>query len=232
MDVDATCCMRPGGLALTKIALSRCSFPFGARILDVGCGSAATVEYLIGQQFRALGVDPSYTNLRQGYGRNASLPLISAAGEDLPFSDCTLDGVFFECVLSIIRDTEKVLSECRRILKDEGRLVLSDLYLTHPGQTNAISSLPSNCCLAHAMTKEELLGKLNAHGFKLALWEDHSPALKAFVAQLVFSYGSVEKFFCRVAQDNGDFVNSQEIKEAITRIKPGYYLLIAQKAVC
>jgi hypothetical protein len=54
--------------------------------------------------------------------------------------------------------------------------------------------------------------------------------LKAFVAQLVFFYGSVEKFFCRVAQDNGDFVNPQEIREAITRIKPGYYLLIAQKA--
>jgi arsenite methyltransferase len=230
VGVDASCCMRPGGLALTKIALSRCSFPPGARVLDVGCGTAATVEYLISHQFKALGIDPSPEILRRGLERNASLSLMSAVGEDLPFADSTWDGVVFECVLSITADAERVLGECRRILKNTGRLVLSDLYLTNPGEVNAVHSLPSNCCLARTMTRDELLGKLNAHGFQLTFWEDHSPALKAFVAQLIFSYGSAERFWWRVAGDNGDPANLQEIKEAVARVKLGYFLLIAQKS--
>jgi arsenite methyltransferase len=229
-DLGASGFMRPGGLALTKIALSKCSFLPGARVLDVGCGAAGTVEYLIGHHFNALGVDPSPMILRQGLERNASLPLMSAVGEDLPFADSAWDGVFFECILSITRDPERVLGECRRILKNNGRLVLSDLYLTNPSEVNAVRSLPSNCCLAHAMTRDELLGKLNAHDFQLTFWEDHSPALKAFIAQLIFSYGSAERFWWRAAQDNGDPANLQKIKEAITRVKPGYFLLIAQKS--
>jgi arsenite methyltransferase len=228
-DLGVSGVMRPGGLALTKIALSKCCFPPGARVLDVGCGAAATVEYLIGHHFNALGADPSPMVLRQGLERNASLPLMSAVGEDLPFADSTCDGIFAECVLSITRDAERVLGECRRILKNGGRLVLSDLYATNPSEVNAVRSLPLSCCLAHAMTRDELLGKLNAHDFQLTFWEDHSPALKAFVAQLIFTYGSAEQFWCRVAQDNGDPANLQKIKEAIAQVKPGYFLLIAQK---
>ncbi|HQN18296.1 MAG TPA: methyltransferase domain-containing protein, partial [Syntrophobacteraceae bacterium] len=98
-------CMRPGGTSLTETALSRCSFPAGARLLDVGCGCAGTVECLLGHRFNAFGIDPSLTALRQGLERNDSLPLISAVGENLPFADGAWDGVFLECVLSIIRDS-------------------------------------------------------------------------------------------------------------------------------
>ena len=230
-DLGVSGVMRPGGLALTKIAVSRCSFPPGARVLDVGCGSAATVEYLIEHyRFKALGVDPSPMILRRGLERNSSLPLMSAVGEDLPFADSTWDGVFFECVLSITRDAERVLGECRRILKNRGRLVLSDLYVTNPREVNTGCNLPSDCCLAHAMTRDELLGKLNTYNFQVTSWEDHSPTLKAFVAQLIFSYGSAESFWWRAAEDNGKPANLQEIKEAIARVKPGYLFLIAQKS--
>jgi len=222
--------MRPGGLALTRIALSRCCFGPGARVLDVGCGSAATVEFLIDHSFNALGVDPSVMALRRGLKRNTTLPLISAEGEFLPFTDSTWDGVFLECVLSSTRDMGKVLGESRRILKSKGWLVLSDLYVTNPGEANTVRNLPHGCCLASTMTKDELLGKLNANGFQLAFWEDHSLALKTFIARLVFSYVSTEKFWSRIGQDNGDPADIREMNETIARVKPGYFLLIAQKA--
>ena len=229
VGVGATDCMMPGGLALTKIALSRCSFPPGARLLDIGCGAAYTLEHLIGWDFNALGIDPSLAALRQGIEKNRSMPLLSAVGEDLPLAPSTFDGVLAECVLSITRDRDRVLGECRRVLKANGRIILSDLYATNPGGMNAVHSLPPSGCLAHILTRDELLDKLNDHGFQPSFWEDRSHALRAFVAQLVFSYGSAEKFWCRIAQGNGDPANSQKLKEVITRVRPGYFLLVAQK---
>jgi arsenite methyltransferase len=41
--------IRPGGFALTKRAIEYCGFGKGARLLDVGCGLGATVEYLVDQ---------------------------------------------------------------------------------------------------------------------------------------------------------------------------------------
>ncbi len=69
--------LRPGGLALTETALSRCSFSPGARILDVGCGSGGTVEWLIRRHgLRAAGVDPSPFLLKHGLAENDRLPLV------------------------------------------------------------------------------------------------------------------------------------------------------------
>ena len=50
--------IRPGGFAITDRAISFCSFQRGAKILDIGCGSGATVNHLIqNQDFDAFGVD-------------------------------------------------------------------------------------------------------------------------------------------------------------------------------
>ena len=38
--------MRPGGLMLTDRALEFCALPIGSRVLDVGCGPAASIEHL------------------------------------------------------------------------------------------------------------------------------------------------------------------------------------------
>ncbi len=79
------------------------------------------------------------------------------------------------------------------------------------------------------MSKEEWLGRLAAHGFRIKLWEDHSAALKDFAARLIFTYGSLESFWCRV----GDLAREGEAKEiqnAVIQSSPGYFLLIAQKA--
>jgi arsenite methyltransferase len=52
--------IRPGGLALTERAMALCALPAGARVLDVGCGAGATVEYLIARRrLTAAGADPS-----------------------------------------------------------------------------------------------------------------------------------------------------------------------------
>lgn len=217
---------------MTQKALSRCSFLPGARVLDIGCGVGGTVEYLMEHhQLRAFGIDPSLTILNHGHARNAALPLIAADGKALPFSDATWDGVFAECSLSLVKDSRRMLGECFRVLRNEGWLVLSDVYLRDPAAGVQVRALPSCCCLAGAMTHEELLEAITSCGFQTVHWEDHSPALKAFAAQLVFFHdSSIEQFWMRAAQDKGEAVALPELKKVIAQARPGYFLLIARKS--
>lgn len=222
--------MRPGGLALTERALSRCGFSPGARVLDLGCGAGATVEYLIERRgLRAAGIDRSPTILGIGLERRGPLPLISALGEELPLAADTWDGIFSECALSVMRCADRVLSECGRVLKHGGRLVLSDLYLSGPDAAQKARGLPPNCCLAGAATREDLAAKLGAHGFRIVFWEDHSPALKTFAAGLVFSHGSLERYWQAACGDGEGAADPRSIVEAFSRARPGYFLLIARK---
>ena len=224
--------LRPGGLALTERALSFCSFSPGARILDVGCGAGGTVEYLISRhRLHAVGVDPSAVLLEYGRRRGEGLPLVLAAGEDLPFADSEWDGVFVECSLSVANSADRVLGECARVLTEGGRLMLSDLYI------RAASGAAKDCCLPSSsgnrgiMTREELTVKLKSHGLEVMLWEDESRALKEFVAQLILSPCSAEShFWCPVDQVKGPGGESPTTFELIARAKPGYFLCVAQKS--
>lgn len=222
--------LRPGGLALTETALSRCSFSPGARILDVGCGSGGTVEWLIHRHgLRAAGVDPSPFLLKHGIAENDRLPLVVAAGESLPFGDSQWDGVFVECSLSLAEDIDRVLEECHRVLTDDGRLVLSDVYARGSSVPDEIRSLLQGSCIAGMMTGEELTEKLRTHGFVVTFWEDHTPALKEFLAQLIFSHGSCQQFWCPAGSEDGTAGGPNGIGKALADAGPGYFLSVNRK---
>ena len=48
---------RPGGIRLTERAASLARFPHGAKLLDVCCGTGATVRYLEREGYDAWGID-------------------------------------------------------------------------------------------------------------------------------------------------------------------------------
>ncbi len=222
-------CIRPGGLALTERALSLCAFPLGSRILDVGCGTGATVAHLRARRgFLALGVDPSLLMIQQGVAGNESLPLLQASGECLPFSDGCLDGVLAECSLSLAADPGRVLRECRRVLKAGGKLLLSDVYARNAAAVSELRSLSENCCVAGASSRDEILRNLADCGFTVLAWEDHSTALKLFAAQLTLSHGSLNTLWCPPAADRE--CAGPPIEEAAARARLGYFLAVAEKS--
>ncbi len=222
--------IRPGGVALTGRALSLCAFPPCARLLDVGCGTGATVEYLTGQHgFLAAGVDPSLPMLAHGRARNPLLPLVRAAAEGLPFFDGEWDGVFAECSLSLTRDPDAALRECRRVLKPGGKLILSDVYVRNARAITELRALSGHSCLTGALSYDELMGKLGNCGFIVSTWEDHSPALKYFAAQLIFSQGSAQAFWCSLA--GADPVDGSRVEQAVSHAKFGYFLAVAEKPI-
>jgi len=220
--------VRPGGVALTERALSLCAFSPGSRLLDVGCGTGAALEHLTGlHRFFAAGVDPSFPMLAQGRAGNPVLPLIRATAESLPFGDGEWDGILAECSLSLTSDLDAALRECLRVLRRGGKLILSDVYVKNAGAATELRGLSIDCCLTGALSQDELIGKLNNCGFVVPVWEDHSPALKHFAAQLILSRGAGGSLWCSLTGAGSS--EGLRIGQAVSRAGLGYFLAVAQK---
>lgn len=217
--------IRPGGMALTDHALSLCNLPAGSCLLDVGCGPGSAMAHLSDHyEYRIFGCDPSAQLLQTAYHRGVR-SVVQAMGEYLPFADGQLDAILTECSLSVIQDAEAALQEFVRILRLDGYLILNDFYVRHPVGMTAMRCLPVDSCLGGALPQADIIRRVERHGFRVMIWEDHTDALRIFTAQLIWQHGSLQQFWCR-ASSHADPMQAQT---AITEAKPGYFLLIAQK---
>jgi len=216
--------IRPGGLALTDRAMRLCNFSRGARILDVGCGMGATVAHLQ-QEFhiRAVGLDPSPSLPTQGTRLRPGLPLLRGRAEALPVGNRKMDGMICECVLSLVEDPPRALSEYYRVLSPGGRLMLSDIYSKAFEVQTMISKRAKTSCLDGAVSRKSIIEMVSSAGFRILLWEDHTRLLAELAARLIFEHGSLADFWQRIG------LPSPETSDETVCSKPGYYLMIAQK---
>ncbi|MFN8528157.1 MAG: class I SAM-dependent methyltransferase [Anaerolineae bacterium] len=216
--------IRPGGLALTDHALDFCRLPAGSLALDAGCGQGVTVEHLITcHHLRAVGVDSSSMLLHAAHARMTSPPLLQAIGESLPVASGRFNVVLAECTLSLM-DSDRALAEFHRVLRDDGWLIVTDLYARDPRGAEGLRDLPVRSCVAGALPCETIMDLVTTHGFTVRRWEDHTEALKLFAARLIWEHGSLGQFWRCAIPAAGDTIDA-----AASRAKPGYYLLIAQK---
>ncbi len=242
--------IRPGGLSVTKRAMEICGFKNGAKILDMGCGYGVTVEFLQSNyDVEALGIDVSETLLAKGKERNPKLDLSYGDAEMLDFPSLSFDGVFMECVFSLMDNREEALHEAYCVLQKGGKLVISDFYLkepggaptvaapakkggcgqpwhTHEGEDASESSDRARNCIDGAFDPEELKSTLAEMGFKVLLWEDKNDELKDFTATLIMNCGSVKAFFNAASEGDGGKCSSSNVHNYK---KTGYFLLIAEK---
>jgi SAM-dependent methyltransferase len=225
--------IRPGGLALTARAMEFCQFPSETRLLDVGCGSGATVEFLRNHyQLAISGVDISSILLSEGIVRDDTLPLALARAEHLPFGRDSLDGIICECVLSLFTEPDMALQEFNRVLSTDGRLILSDIYIRGQGTGDRGQGKEYNLreetgdgCLKGARSACFTKALLSEAGFSILLWEDHTPLLKELAARLVLAHGSMDALWGGM-KDAGCSGMGLSTRSAS---RPGYYLLVARK---
>lgn len=98
----------------------------GDDVLDLGCGEGAFAAALAGAGARPIGVDVAAAALERARERHPDLDLRRAApGEPLPLEDASVDLVWASEVLAFVPDTAHVLSEVRRVLRPEGRLLVT-----------------------------------------------------------------------------------------------------------
>jgi SAM-dependent methyltransferase len=217
--------LHPGGQDLTARLITLCDLPAGAIVLDVGSGTGLTIGMLLDDGFNAMGVDRSEMLLRSGKVARPDLPLICSLGDVLAVANEHVDAVISECSLSAIANLEPMLSEFCRVLRPAGCLAISDLYLRNPRGLPALRALPLSCGLHEAMTKADLVSKLQKNKFRLLTWEDHSDTLKYLAAQMILSHGSMADFW----RQSEPTVDPMEIQQALQKVELGYYLLVAEK---
>jgi len=219
----------PGGLRLTKRLIDYCAFSSGAKVVDIGCGTGETVQYLRHEcGIDAVGVDAAAERLTAGKERWPDLPLIEVVAENLPFAADSVDGVVAECSLSVMRgagnDTFnstiveckcKVIAEMGRILVAGGKLALTDIYDKNPddGLPPVFLNYPA------------LAGLLSENGFKILVWEDHSTHLKEFIASFIMKYGSIRELWQSITSVKNCPINDSAMK--INKLS--YFLLVAEK---
>lgn len=94
--------------------------------LDIGSGNSPYKKYLNVDEY--ISVDNKETQATS-YQKNQNE--VNADAKDLPFSDKYADSVLLNQVLEHVDDYDAVLSEIHRVLKDDGKFILSVPFIYH-----------------------------------------------------------------------------------------------------
>ena len=150
----------------------------GDTVLDLGSGGGKDVFLAaaeVGPEGRAIGVDmtPEMLELAR---RNAE-QFAQATGltnvefraghiEKLPAEDASVDLILSNCVINLSPDKPQVFREVHRVLRQGGRMVVSDIVLNRD-LPEAIRNSPDlyAACISGAMRREDYLSAIEGAGF-------------------------------------------------------------------
>jgi SAM-dependent methyltransferase len=218
--------LRPGGLALTTEILTCCKPSPGCSVLDVGCGPGHTVALMTTDfGLRVTGLDTSAAMLAKAACLTPDANFLKGEATAIPCKSHSFEMVISECVLSLTGDIDKSLQEMFRVLRPGGLLILTDIYCKKSGLKPDLPNLRS--CIGSALPLEIIEKGLYNAGFTLHTLRDRSDLLKQLAGQIIFSYGSLEKFWQL-------FMGAEAARRtscALAAVPLGYYLLIAEKGV-
>lgn len=95
----------------------------GGRLLDVGCGNGAFLTRMRSLGWQAEGVEVDDQAVAQG--RSQGLLIHSGKLEAQKFPEDSFDAITLSHVIEHVHDPESLLSECHRLLKPGGRVVVT-----------------------------------------------------------------------------------------------------------
>jgi len=147
----------------------------GETVLDLGSGGgidAFLVAKKVGPRGKVIGVDmtpemihKARENAKKGNYENVEFRLGEI--ENLPLEDDSVDVVISNCVINLSPDKEKVFQEVHRVLKQGGRIMISDLVTEGELSEEIRKSFDAwACCVAGALEKSEYLETIRKVGFQ------------------------------------------------------------------
>lgn len=142
----------------------------GEIVLDVGSGHGHFVRRSWKPGLRILGVDLNKNGMKiaKEYNSPQGCQFMVADAMHLPFDDKTFDKIMSVCALEHFLDDELALMEMNRLLKDNGKLVLSVDSLNYRGiSTEYKEKCKEKHFIYRLYTKELLNDKLKSSGFKV-----------------------------------------------------------------
>ena len=130
-----------------------------------------------------------------------------------------LDGLFCECVLSLVGDRTGALREFSRVLKEGGFLIISDVFDRESPWLTAMEERPHQIQAESLFSREEPALHPAGLGFSPILWEDHSKTFREFIARLILAGVPLS-----------DLWGCRKVRPVMTnRQKIGYFLFVARK---
>lgn len=108
--------------------------PEGATVMEVGSGTGNFLAMFEDVAGRLIGVDVTHGMLTEARARYPGMDLVLADGAVLPFRSRSIDFVTSAQALHHIRDPLPVLKEMRRVVSDEGRVLIVDQVATEKAE--------------------------------------------------------------------------------------------------
>lgn len=97
---------------------------------DIGAGTGFITEGLIDKNVKVIAIDQSEEMLhllKEKFSYYKNLDCIQGVGENIPIKDSSVDYVFANMFLHHVENPSIVIKEMQRILKSDGKLVITDL---------------------------------------------------------------------------------------------------------
>jgi ubiquinone/menaquinone biosynthesis C-methylase UbiE len=232
----------PGGLKLTERLGTLLGLTPQSRVLDVASGKGASAIFLA-ERFgcEVLGIDYSGPNVEQANEAAAAkglYPLVSfrpGDAERLPVDDASFDAVICECAFCTFPDKPAAAHQFARVLRDCGRVGLSDLTRGPVLPKELDSLLAWVACIADAQPVESYVQYLSAARFRVEQTEQHDDALLEMVNQIRAKLLGTEILvgLKKLALPNADFSTAKQMAQAalaaIRQGNLGYAIICAVK---
>jgi ubiquinone/menaquinone biosynthesis C-methylase UbiE len=147
----------------------------GEVVLDIGSGGGIDAFYAarrVGPEGGVIGLDmtPQMIERATLSARDAGLDQVEfrlGHAEEMPIEDNTVDVILSNCVINLCEDKGRVFEEAFRVLRDGGRLSISDMVADGPLPV-AMRGDPSRWagCVYGALPEAEYLDLLAQAGFQ------------------------------------------------------------------
>ena len=157
----------------------------GEKVLDFGSGSGLDCFLAareVGPGGSVIGVDFTPAMVERARQNAAKLGLSNVSFrqgdiEALPVEDSSVDLVISNCVINLAPDKDGVFREAFRVLRNGGRLMVSDIVLTRPATKQEVEDMALlTGCISGSLPANDYLARLRAAGFKDVHLDTEGPA--------------------------------------------------------
>ncbi len=174
--------LHPGGAATTRRTLELAGLRRGERLLDVASGSGAsallaTTEFeaeVVGVEYGEEAVEAAGEAAALA-GHDSTVSFLRGDAESLPVEDESFDVVICECSLCTFPDKVRAVAEFRRVLRQGGRLGLSDVFVEGGPLPAALGgAMATVACVGGALSRDGYRNLLAGAGFEVGEIETRS----------------------------------------------------------
>ena len=144
----------------------------GEVVLDLGSGAGLDVLLAakkVGPKGKVIGLDrtpemieKARENAREAGARNVEFRL--GEMEEMPIADASVDWVISNCVINLSPDKKKVFQEVYRVLKPNGKMLVSDIVAE--GIPEKLKGLLWSSCVGGALDEASYLRAIRETGLK------------------------------------------------------------------